>query len=75
MLADGLPMGTDLGARGRHVHRTDRSVIRKTVAAVLRFARKLLAVILVTLLVLFVLGWLVDVIVDPTEEEITTVDR
>jgi putative effector of murein hydrolase LrgA (UPF0299 family) len=50
-------------------------VIRKTVAAVLRFAWKLVAVILVTLLVLFVLGWLVDVIVDPAEEEITTVQR
>ena len=50
-------------------------MIRKTVAAVLRFAWKVVAVILVTLLVLFVLGWLVDVIVDPAEEEITTVDR
>jgi putative effector of murein hydrolase LrgA (UPF0299 family) len=49
-------------------------VIRKTVAAVLRFAWKLVAVILVTLLVLFVLGWLVDAIVDPAEEEITTVE-
>jgi putative effector of murein hydrolase LrgA (UPF0299 family) len=45
-------------------------VIRKTVAALLRFAWKLVAVILVTLLVLFVIGWLVDVLVDPAEEEI-----
>jgi putative effector of murein hydrolase LrgA (UPF0299 family) len=50
-------------------------VIRKTVAAVFRLAWKVVAVILVTLLVLFVLGWLVDVIVDPAEEEITTVQR
>ena len=50
-------------------------MIPKTVATVLRFAWKVVAVILVTLLVLFVLGWLVDVIVDPAEEEITTVDR
>jgi putative effector of murein hydrolase LrgA (UPF0299 family) len=49
-------------------------VIRKTVAAVLRLACKIVAVIFVTLLVLFVLGWLVDVIVDPAEEEITTVE-
>jgi hypothetical protein len=50
-------------------------VIRKTVAAVLRFAWKLVAAVLVTLLMLFVVGQLVDVIVDPAEEEITTVDR
>jgi len=50
-------------------------VIRRTVAAVLRFAWKLVAMVLVTLLVLFVVGWLVDVIVDPAEEEITTVER
>lgn len=50
-------------------------MIRKTVATVLRFAWKVVAVILVTLLVLFVLGWLVDVIVDPAEEEITTAER
>ena len=50
-------------------------MIRKTVAAVLRLAWKVVAVILVTLLVLFVLGWLLDVIVDPAEEEITTVER
>jgi putative effector of murein hydrolase LrgA (UPF0299 family) len=50
-------------------------VIRRTVAAVLRFAWKLVAIVLVTLLVLFVVGWLVDVIVDPAEEEITTVER
>jgi putative effector of murein hydrolase LrgA (UPF0299 family) len=68
-------VGAHLGARERHVHRKDRGVIRKTVAAVLRLAWKVVAVILVTLLVLFVLGWLVDVIVDPAEEEITTVQR
>ena len=49
-------------------------MIRKTVAAVLRLVWKIVAVILVTLLVLFVLGWLVDVIVDPAEEKITTVE-
>jgi putative effector of murein hydrolase LrgA (UPF0299 family) len=50
-------------------------VIRKRVAALLRFAWKVVAVIVATLFVLFVLGWLVDVIVDPAEEEITTVRR
>jgi len=68
-------VGAHLGARKRHVHREDGSVIRRTVAAVLRFAWKLVAMVLVTLLVLFVVGWLVDVIVDPAEEEITTVER
>jgi putative effector of murein hydrolase LrgA (UPF0299 family) len=46
-------------------------VIRKAVAALFRFAWKVVAVFLVTLLVLFVVGWLVDVIVDPAEQEIT----
>jgi len=50
-------------------------VIRKSVAAVLRFAWKLVAVILVTFLVLLVVGRLVDVVVDPADEEITTVER
>jgi uncharacterized protein YpmS len=50
-------------------------VIRKRVAAMLRFAWKLIAVVLVTLLVLLVVGRLVDVIVDPAEEEITTIER
>jgi hypothetical protein len=63
-------MGAHLGARERHVHREDRSVITKAVAALFRFAWKVVAAVLVTLLVLFVLGWLVDVIVDPAEQEI-----
>jgi putative effector of murein hydrolase LrgA (UPF0299 family) len=33
------------------------------------------AVVLVTLLVLFAIGWLVDAVVDPAEQEITTVER
>jgi hypothetical protein len=49
-------------------------VIRNAVAAVLRFAWKLVAAFLVTLLLLFVVGWLVDVLVDPAEQEITTVE-
>jgi putative effector of murein hydrolase LrgA (UPF0299 family) len=45
------------------------------IAALARFVWKGVAVILVTLLVLFVIGWLVDVVVDPAEEEITSVER
>jgi hypothetical protein len=63
-------MGAHLGARGRYVYREDRSVIMKAVAALFRFAWKIVAVFVVTLLVLFVVGWLVDVIVDPAEQEI-----
>jgi putative effector of murein hydrolase LrgA (UPF0299 family) len=67
-------VGAHLGARRRDVHGEDRRVIRKAVAAVLRLAWKVVAIILVTLLLLFVVGWLVDVIVDPAEQEITTVE-
>jgi hypothetical protein len=49
-------------------------VIRKGVVAFVRLVWKVVAVILVTLLVLFLLGWFVDVVVDPAEEEITTVE-
>ena len=68
-------MGAHLGARERHVHGEDRRVIRRAVTAFVRFVWKGVAVLVVTLLALLVVGWLVDVVVDPSEEEITTVDR
>jgi hypothetical protein len=68
-------VGAHLGARERHVHGEDRRVIRKGIVAFVRLVWKVVAVILVTLLVLFLLGWFVDVVVDPAEEEITTVER
>jgi hypothetical protein len=68
-------VGAHLGARERHVLGEDRRVIRRGVVALVRFAWKVVAVILVTLLVLFLLGWVIDVVVDPAEEEITTIER
>jgi hypothetical protein len=49
-------------------------VIIPAVSTLGRFAWKVLAVLLVTLLVLFAIGWVVDVVVDPAEQEITTVE-
>ena len=49
-------------------------MIRRWILAVGRLVWKIAAVVLVTLLVLFLLGWFVDVVVDPAEEEITTVE-
>jgi putative effector of murein hydrolase LrgA (UPF0299 family) len=49
-------------------------VIVRAVLAVARVVWKVVAVVLVTLLVLFAIGWLVDVVVDPAEQEITTVE-
>jgi hypothetical protein len=46
----------------------------RRVAAVAWLVWKLAAVFLVTLLILFLLGWFVDVVVDPAEQEITTVE-
>jgi hypothetical protein len=68
-------VGAHLGARERHLLGEDGSVIRRGVVALVGFVWKVVAVILVTLLVLFLLGWVVDVVVDPAEEEITTVER
>ena len=50
-------------------------MILRAVAAVGRLVWKIAAVVLVTLLVLFAIGWLVDAVVDPAEQEITTVER
>ena len=49
-------------------------MISRALLAVVRVAWKVVAVFLVTLLVLFAIGWLVDVVVDPAEQEITTVE-
>ena len=65
-------MGTHLGARGRDVHSEDGHVIRR-VRAVAWFVWKLAAAVLVILMVLFLIGWFVDVVVDPAEEEISAV--
>jgi hypothetical protein len=46
-------------------------VIRRRIVAIFWFAWKVVAVFLVTLIVLFLLGWFVDVVVDPAEEEIS----
>jgi putative effector of murein hydrolase LrgA (UPF0299 family) len=50
-------------------------VIRRWILAVGRLVWKIAAVVLATLLVLFAIGWLVDAVVDPAEQEITTVER
>jgi hypothetical protein len=49
-------------------------VILRALLAVARVVWKAVAVFLVTLLVLFAIGWLVDVVVDPADQEITTVE-
>ena len=50
-------------------------MILRRILAVGRLVWKVVAVVLVTLLVLFAVGWLVDMVVDPAEQEITTVER
>jgi hypothetical protein len=45
-------------------------VILRMILTAARLAWKVAAVMLVTLLVLILLGWFVDVVVDPAEEEI-----
>jgi hypothetical protein len=47
-------------------------VIRR-VRAVAWFVWKLVAAVLVILMILFLIGWFVDVVVDPAEEEISAV--
>jgi hypothetical protein len=47
-------------------------VIRR-VRAVAWFVWKLAAAVLVILMVLFLIGWFVDAVVDPAEEEISAV--
>lgn len=43
--------------------------------ALLGFVWKLAAAVVVTLLVLLAVGWVVDAVVAPADQEITTVDR
>ena len=50
-------------------------MILRWILAVGRLVWKIAAVVLVTLLVLFAIGWLVDAVVEPAEQEITTVER
>lgn len=68
-------MGEDLGPRQRLVHGEDRDVIIRRLLDLGWFVWKVAVIVLVTLLVLFAIGWLVDVVVDPAEQEITTVER
>jgi putative effector of murein hydrolase LrgA (UPF0299 family) len=49
-------------------------VILRGVVALGRLVWLVVAVVLVTLLVLFAIGWLVDTVVDPAEQEITTIE-
>lgn len=49
-------------------------MIRRRIVSVFWFVWKIVAIVLVTLLVLFAVGWLVDAVVDPAEQEITTVE-
>jgi putative effector of murein hydrolase LrgA (UPF0299 family) len=49
-------------------------VILRGLVALGRLVWKVVAVVLVTLLVLFAIGWLVDVVIDPAQQEITTVE-
>jgi hypothetical protein len=67
-------VGTHLGARRRDVQGADGRVTGEAVVAVFRFVVKLVAAVLALVLLLFALGWVVDVVVDPAEQEITTVD-
>jgi hypothetical protein len=67
-------VGAHLGPRGRNVHGENRRVILRALLAVTSVVWKVVAVFFVTLLVLFAIGWLVDEVVDPAEQEITTVE-
>jgi hypothetical protein len=67
-------VGTHLGTRRRDVQGEDGRVTGEAVGAVFRFVVKLAAAVLALVLLLFALGWVVDVVVDPAEQEITTVD-
>lgn len=49
-------------------------MILRVLVALGRLVWQVVAVVLVTLLVLFAIGWLVDAVVDPAEQEITTVE-
>jgi Protein of unknown function (DUF1056) len=66
-------VGTHLGARRRDVHGEDGHVIRRRVLAFAWFVWKLAAAVLVILLVLFLVGWFVDAVVEPAEQEISAV--
>jgi Protein of unknown function (DUF1056) len=48
-------------------------VIRRRVLAFAWFVWKLAAAVLVILLVLFLVGWFVDAVVEPAEQEISAV--
>ena len=49
-------------------------MIRRRVLAFAWFVWKVAAAVLVILIALFLIGWFVDVVVDPAEQEITTVE-
>ena len=49
-------------------------MIRRWLRAVAWVVWKVAAIVLVTLLVLFAIGWVVDVVVDPAEQEITRIN-
>ena len=66
-------MGAHLGPRGRHVHGENGHVIAPRLVAAAWFIWKLVAAVLVLLLVFFLIGWFVDVVVDPAEQEISWV--
>lgn len=48
-------------------------MIRRRILAFVWFVWKLAAAVLVILVVLFLVGWFVDVVVDPAEQEISAV--
>jgi hypothetical protein len=49
-------------------------VILRALLAVVWVVWKVVAIVLVTLLLLLAIGWLVDLVVDPAEQEITMVE-
>jgi hypothetical protein len=63
-------VGADLRPRRRDVHGEDRDLIDRFRAAAW-FVWKLAVAVIVILLVLSLIGWLVDVVVDPAEQEIS----
>jgi hypothetical protein len=64
-------VGAHLGARRRHVRGENGHVIARRLVAFAWLLWKLVAAVLVLLLVLFLIGWFVDVVVDPAEQEIS----
>lgn len=68
-------MGEDLGPRGRKLPLGDRRVSRDPVETLFRGIWKLVFVVVVTLAVLFAIGWVIQAVTDPPRSVTTTVEE